>query len=381
MDSGQTQLNLQHQGGSSLGHGNVVTAERNNLAREKKYYSTMVNNELSYEAGLDTSVDVCDNANLNGFCILSFTGCCNNNSTILVGGLCYRHNIILKHCIYALSGGSLRPFAHNESDRAKYTFFLTSMLSKETKDSIMLQLQYASMDTIEKQMIADFFSYLSFPSDMLSQDNETTFFRAYLLEIKTTFAPLIRSYGHLLNKINVELIFSTRYLDKISENLWVRGIIEDAAKKDRDPTEPEREVIRYDEIGGNFVSFLVPLIRFNIIDILTILSYHVDTTPNEPGLSSNCNVTNGSIVYGSGQGIHNSYEKVSSSINCILTEYTAQQRSAISNSTIPQINNVDILVLASKMLNSKSDIRLRLPISVAGKPSTNFNINLTRLKN
>lgn len=350
--------------------GNLVIGDAA-AAPNVRVQRSFVNSELLYEPQPNLT-NPCE-ANTMSICILGFTDACHNfnnsiNNTITIGGYCPYHNFLLFKRVYlSMTINNINKVLPFSTDRqiSMPSMFLTSMLKIGTTPSEIEQLLKSvnASSPQEKAAIAKFYSLLSQPYDSFSSDREAAVFKTYVNEIKLGYYDLLNNYNHVIRNLNVLVTFSAEQERTLASNDWVTHMIN---------TFPKRNIGENDRLVLS-----IPLVEFNMIDIVSILSYHIDPAINQVGYASNCEIAWGRFIHGSGQGIYNTISQYQPSSDEIkYGDQPKEIREAILSSDMRNVANLDVMVL-TVVPNNPENVpdNVRVAISIAKKPSNVFDIN------
>lgn len=372
----QYQGNIQTQGPSNLTRGFGDGGQFGSLGQPQggdvRTYRSFVNSELHYEPKSE-STNPCE-TKLYSICILAFTEACNYfNNNCTYGGYCPYHNLILFKRVYlSMTIGGINkalPFA-TERQISTPSMFLTSMLKIGTTPGEIEQLLKTinASSPQEKAAIAKFYSLLSQPYEVFSSDREASIFKTYVNEIKLGYYDLLNNYHHVIKNLSVLVTFSREQQNILASNEWF-----DYAQK----TFPKRNTTESDRIV-----LAIPLPYFNIIDMISILSYHIDPSINQVGYAANCEIAWGRFIHGSGQGIYNSIDQYNPPADDVkFADQPKEIREALLSSGIRNVSNLDVMILTA-IPNNKENVpdNVRLAISKVKMPANVFDINKVSIR-
>lgn len=335
-------------------------------------YRSFVNSELYYEHRPE-STNPCE-TKLLSICILAFTEGCKyfNNNNFTYGGYCPYHNLMLfKRVFLSMTIGGIHralPFSTERQIAAPSMFLTSTMKIGMTISEVELLMKNVSASHQEKAPIVKFYSLLSQPYSAFSSDREASIFKTYVNEIKLGYYDLLNNYHHVIKALNVLCTFSKDQADQLMNNEWFR--IAKAQFPQRNTTEPDRYVMS------------IPITYFNIIDMVTILSYYIDPSINQVGYAANCEIAWGRFIHGSGQGIYNSIDQYNPPSDDVkFADQPKEIREALAGAGIRNVANLDVMIL-SAVPNSKENIpdMVRMSISKVKSPANVFDINKVTIK-
>lgn len=376
----QSQRRQQQQNTNVFGGGNrddeyttLPFPSASSSSNEPTAFQSFVNTELKFNHNSQHTTNLCDSANV-GCCILSFTKCQSKaQGNIIVGGYCEYHNrMLFKRRYFNMplnDGVSVVPVSYVPVQYKPF-FFLTSMMkigmSVHEFEALLQDVNGVSSE--EKYKIAKFFSILSYPANAISTERESSIFKSYMQEIMYYYSDLINMYYNIIKYLLVPVIISDAYAQMIKSNEWYDSILKD-------------ETVERREFDGKTL-FFIPLERFNVLDILAILSYHLDVRINQTGYAANCKIADGRFIHGCGQGINNAIENYNLITNeSQYKEYGREIRELLmADKHMKTVSNLDVMVLSVVQAdNAYIPSSIRLSITKAIVPNHDFDIQQIQL--
>lgn len=340
-----------------------------------KTHKSYVNQELQYSSR-EKNEEMCDydGSAAGSICILSFTQCCDTDHPILIGGYCLYHNLLLFKRVYLAmpfnSGIRVVPFSQH---RALYqrSMFLTSLLPiNASQHDIEALLQHVgSLSNEERNQITKFYSFLSQIPSRFKTDRDTAIFKVYMQEILAGYSRWLNLYDNVISNLQVSVTLDDAFANTLKNNKFFEDI-------------QKHKVAIPNETVEIQSTYEVPLSLFNIIDILSILSYHLDVRINQVGYAANCEIGNGAFIHGSGQGILNAIDQYNqTSIDAKFREHAPEVRDALEKEDLKTVANLDVMVLSVTAINtSNAPQDVRLSVLVKSTPNNRPDMSLITLK-
>lgn len=345
----QNQTNIQRQDGSDLFNNSNprVFSQPPPLVTEENPCNILESyvNEKFKLVPVNSNVD-CSPVHNVGNCIFSFTKSCTPNVDIIIGGKCREHNRALQSMVplkmnlgelvlchvstIQIANGDVKPFS-----------LLTSMLPIGASPShIEALLRHADISGKHKDMICKFLSELAQPIGMHVNTKHLLIMNQVVNLIVSDYIPTLSQSYQKMKNVLIECVFTKGFEDTLRTNKWFVDIDKKVTdKKIMQKSEGESQNLRI---------LYIPLLEFNMIDILALSAYYMDVGVNKTGYAANIQIVDGQFVHGVGQGIYNAIKMPNSNLAmCAFGAYPEDVARVLESRKDPLVTNLDPLVLTA----------------------------------
>lgn len=330
---------------------NLPNPEQNNT--DSSVQNSFVNTQLSYNL-TPTIPDNCipERKDITAPCLLGFLGCC-DNLKLLMGPYCNAHQSLLFNRRFLSTtndGTSPMTSAGNCTMECHSTMFLTSTLpTRITEDDISFSLNPLTrgLDAHNHSNILKFYTLLTSPESMWNMDSYMNGFKKYIVDISSDYFPYVAQYRQIIERAIVPVVVSPRFFERIQSSFFWRTVFKKVEKQEI------QAIIHSNNINNNSpmvvnrshkVTYNIPLSMFNILDILTILSFNFDIRTGCIGYLPNAMIYDGIFVIGTATGIHNSLKTIKNKPNfCAYAPNVGKLLSEVFQ--IPN-HNLDYIILS-----------------------------------
>lgn len=349
-------------GAASSSNNPVLNFETNgssNAAQEpNESFTSFVNAQMRYDHNQSVAdnqrYDTCtaDSGDIKVLCLLSFIGCCDSNR-MAFGPYCLVHNKILfgRSFMATSNDGSVAPMVSVSlaPTKARRSMVLLSTLpgSPTENDLTAIFEPFASeMDGVMYNNLIKFFLLLTSQESIWNSDVYLNDFKRYMTDVSAGYYKFVSKYTHVIERTMVSVGISPEHFRRIRNNTWWIEIFRqvnqnlisavDSQNNITGATVEERNM-------QNSVYYLIPLGLFNIIDILTILSFNFEIRFGEIGYQPNVEIYNGAFFIGTGYGINNAIQSNNQVLN--FSNYPLNIAKILREKFGNPQHNVDYLIL------------------------------------
>lgn len=289
-----------------------------NDAQPQQIFNSFINSQMSYtpvdaQRRLPDSCQV-ERNDVQASCLLSFLNCCDSHN-ILFGPYCQAHNSILfNRRFLSTTNDGTTPITSggNCNMIAWHSMFLTSTLPGRTSEddiSVSLQPLTKNLDGISHANVLKFFTLLATPDEMWENGKDKNDFKKFIVEVSQGYIQYVSQHSQVIDKSIVPIIVSPQYYQRIKDSFFWNNVFDMVRNRqlhaiaDADPGADPLEMN-----NNSKVTYHIPLGMFNIVDILTILSFNFDIRHGCSGYLSNCTVYDGIVTIGTATGICNTFK-------------------------------------------------------------------------
>lgn len=307
LSTAQTELNLEQ---------NTSAGQNNNT------FTSFVNSQMRYDHNKSLMLESqhgseqCGPAlgDLKVMCLLSFIGCC-DNSRMAFGPYCLVHNKLLFNRTFmaTTNDGSVAPLVSVGLTPMKGlgTMILTSTMGgivDENDLAIILEPLSRMVDGVMFQNVIKFFMLLLTPESQWNADIYLNDFKRYMTEVSTGYYRFVSKHAMTIEKTLVAVGVSASMFPSLQNSSWWNEIFDLADNKQISIHSDNDYGADYkvrDLNSRDMITYMIPMQKFNILDILTLLSFNFDIRHGEVGYQPNTCIQNSRIFIGVGYGLHN----------------------------------------------------------------------------
>lgn len=359
MDQAQQQIQQQGQGNfpilnEQFNIDNLPNPDQNNT--NSNLQNSYINSQLSYtlaSSHLPTLTDNCipERKDITASCLLGFLGCC-DNLKLLMGPYCNAHqSLLFNRRFLATTNDGTSPMTSggNCTMECHSTMFLTSTLpGRITEDDISFSLSPLTrgLDAHNHSNILKFYTLLASPENTWNMDSYMNGFKKYIVDISSDYFQYVAQYRPIIERSIVPVVVSPRFFERIQTSLFWRTVFDKVEKQEI------QAIIHSNNSNNNSpmvanrshkITYNIPLSMFNILDILTILSFNFDIRTGCVGYLPNTMIYDGVFVIGTATGIHNTLKTINNKPNfCAYPPNVAKLLSEVFH--IPN-HNLDYIIL------------------------------------
>lgn len=340
---------------------NPYTIEPNEQ-NDQNIPDSLINSLMQYNESRQTmSQNTLCNAP-QALCLFNFMGTCSHN--MVYGPFCpYHHQILLSKYITALTNAdksSTRLVSVSLKNVWGAPFnLITSMVPIGLSYSEMEQLLHfgSGINNDERATITRFYTIIcNSPSDC-EQDANLSAFKGYLNEVTGYFYDMLSRSEAILDGIKVELTVSSDMREKLlKRSRWFANI-----DKNNEKLNVDKRVF-----DNTHYMYYIPIVCFNLLDILTIMTYNLEPALNSIGYMPNCNLAEYYYVHGTFMGIRNAIDSFNAS-NSNFHDYPVPIAHALSRDVLSRVNNLDIMILPSFAEGRKNAEYIPMPAAIQKK--------------
>lgn len=297
-------------------------------------------------------------------CLYEFTGCCDDKG-ITTGICCDLHNQKLFDKTFAktsVNGSNIVvPIPVNAAE-GKQFMLVTSMMPINPKIEELVQMlnSIEQMTVDEKNKIIKLFHILCHDENMIENNEAFTELQAYLLEAKRSYTKAVQNYEAVIDSLVIPFLTTAGMREKMMSNQWFVDVERDVSEKK----------IRITQCENNKIIYHVPLSRYNIIDILTILSYHIDVKEDQCGYAPTIMITNSQYTHGIGYGLSGTAKRYMDGMASKEFANVSRQLSELITTNVPfYVSNLDVETLTAEPISAKSPrtIPTRMAVNFRGR--------------
>lgn len=321
-------------------------------------FTSFVNSQMLYDnqALVDNyhRSDPCgaDSAEVKVLCLLSFIGCCDSNR-MAFGPYCLMHNKLLFHRTFVTTtnDGGVTPLVSVALSpvKAHRSMMLLSTMPGNPTEADLASVFEPLAKMVDGAMfnnVLKFFLLLTTPENRWNSDAYLNDFKRYMADVSAGYYQFVSKYAHIIERTQLSVGVSPDHFLRIRNNSWwqkIFGLVNtrQVAVVNGNGSEDTGPVEERNQQGTMF--YLIPLSMFNLIDILTVLSFNFDIRFGDIGYQYNVDVYNGAFFIGTGYGINNAVQASNKTPN--FNNYPPNIAKIIrENYGVPQ-HNLDFLIL------------------------------------
>lgn len=329
---------------------------------EKVIQESLINSLMQYNESRRTMTQNTLCTAPQALCLFNFMGNCSHS--MIYGPFCpYHHQIILNKYITALTNmdkSSTRLVSVSLKNVWGAPFnIITSMAPIGLSYSEMEQaLHFGSgVNNDERAIITRFYTIICNSPMDCEQDANLSAFKGYLNEVTGYFYDMLARSEAILDGIKVELTVSHKTReDLMKRSRWFNNI------------DSNHENLNVDKrvFDNTHYMYYVPITCFNLLDILTIMTYNLEPALNSIGYMPNCNLAEYYYVHGTFMGIRNSIDSFNAT-NTNFHDYPVPIAHALSRDVMSRVNNLDIMILPSFAEGRKNVEYVPMPTAIQKK--------------
>lgn len=310
-------------------------------------YESMANEKFRFYSNATNDQQNCyNNVENTGVCVLALTNQCSPTNTIY-GGYCKSHNQQIR---------KIYPFTMDIKQRRDVRQFSTIPITKgeiltlgiltstlkigTTPREIDLMLKHSEISSDHRELVCKFYSELSFPSGSQATSPAQCNFQQYMnILVASVLGQLVRDTDAMKN-VTIQTIFSPSHVKELSTNKWFHKI----------QTMANQGLIRAQLPSASDLNtvYYIPLIEFNMLDIMALRSYYIDIQINQTGYAPNVTIINGQFAHGIGYGIPNAVALNNiNKTSCGFSSHPENVIAAINRDHEATLTNLDVLTISA----------------------------------
>lgn len=345
--------------------------QNNNASAEcPMLVDSFINNTMMYNS--DSPIRDCTTP--IAMCLLQFTGMCDGN--ICFGVYCaYHHQLMsMRQFIGMTNEDQLTSRVCSVSQtrmHGRQMHIITSIIPVGENLSFFetWTKDLTNIPHDERATISKFFTLLCNHESACTSNAEHALLKQYVAEVTAYAFNLVRGYQNQLININMALNLTKTQIDKLLlRSKWFKNVHQN---------EFLQKVEYGPQVDGETVwTYYIPIMMFNVFDILNFMTYNLEPSLQNEGYLPNCELTYTHIIHGNNYGVFNSVETYNNTNKQF--NYSPQLNAAVNQQVTARVTNLDVLSLFCTSDNIKTVDYIEVPCALL-KSDTCAKFNLSAI--
>lgn len=282
------------------------------------------------------------------------------------GDLCERHTYMVKGARPVNDKGKIRLAPVNEKNCEPIPMITSTIVADTTEDVLFRGVNLSTDNSVHTNNIKKRYSmWLRDHTKIDTSDTVTSYLNTLTGKLQQLYSSIIAIQKPELEKLRVFQCFSMDDFAQNYRNNLLYPIAQAFATMEKNTggaTFPDGSEFTYDE---TYIFTYIPILKYNVIDIMNILSYGFAVSADVVQLRSNCFISNNKVLH----GVPRIYHGLSTYIQNIRTEgrfdeekYSIGVKRGLREKNIPSVAHIEYLMMPFTVRGTEKIKDIYMPV-------------------